>query len=42
MTSEPLSQYAEICRDAIKSSSAKIGKTFEYLFLEILLLCIIA
>ena len=25
MTSEPLSQYAEICRDAIKSSSAKLS-----------------
>ena len=24
MTSEPLNQYTEICRDAIKSSSAKI------------------
>ena len=31
MTLEPLNQYAEICRDAIKSSSAKLGKTFENL-----------
>ena len=38
MTSEPLNQYTEICRDAIKSSSAKISKTFENLLLEILLL----
>ena len=29
MTSEPLNQYTEICRDAIKSSSAKVSKTFE-------------
>ena len=38
MTSEPLNQYTEICRDAIKSSSAKMSKTFENLLLEILLL----
>ena len=38
MTSEPLNQYTEICRDAIKSSSAKLSKTFENLLLEILLL----
>ena len=38
MTSEPLNQYTEICRDAIKSSSAKLSKTFESLLLEILLL----
>lgn len=38
MTSEPLNQYTEICRDAIKSSSAKLGKIFENLLLEILLL----
>ena len=38
MTSEPLNQYTEICRDAIKSSSAKLGKNFENLLLEILLL----
>jgi hypothetical protein len=38
MTSEPLDQYTEICRDAIKSSFAKLGKTFENLLLEILLL----
>ena len=25
MTSEPLNQYTEICRDAIKSSSAKLS-----------------
>lgn len=38
MTSEPLNQYTDICRDAIKSTSAKLGKTFESLLLEILLL----
>ncbi len=38
MTSEPLNQYTEICRDAIKSSSVKLGKTFENILLEILLL----
>lgn len=38
MTSESLNQYTEICRDAIKSSSAKLSKTFENLLLEILLL----
>ncbi|KXB39298.1 hypothetical protein HMPREF1870_01967 [Bacteroidales bacterium KA00344] len=38
MTSNPLNQYAEICRDVIKSSSAKLGKTFENILLEILLL----
>lgn len=38
MTSELLNQYTEICRDAIKSSSAKMSKTFENLLLEILLL----
>ena len=40
MTSEPLNQYTEISRDAIKSSSAKFSKTFENLLLEILLLYI--
>ena len=35
MTSEPLNQYTEICRDAIKSSSAKVSKTFENLLSEI-------
>ncbi len=39
MTSEPLKQYTDICKDAIKGSSAKLGKTFENLLLEILLLC---
>ena len=38
MTSEPLNQYTEICRYAIKSSSAKLSKTFENLLLEIFLL----
>ena len=38
MTSETLNQYTEICRDSIKSSSAKLSKTFENLLLEILLL----
>ena len=38
MTSKPLNQYTEICRDAIKSTSAKLSKNFENLLLEILLL----
>ena len=38
MTSESLNQYSEIYRDSIKSSSAKLSKTFENLLLEILLL----
>ena len=38
MTSEPLNQYTEICKDAIKSSSAKLSKTFENLLPELLLL----
>ncbi len=38
MTSEPLNQYMKICKDAIKSSSAKLSKTFENLLLELLLL----
>lgn len=29
MTAELLNHYTEICRVAIKSSSAKLGKTFE-------------
>ena len=33
MTAEPLDPYTEICRDAAKSSCAKLGKTFENLFL---------
>lgn len=33
MTVELLNQYTEICRVAIKSSSAKLGKTFENLIL---------
>ena len=41
MTSEPLNQYTDICKDAIKCSSAKLGKTFENLLLEILLLYIV-
>ena len=41
MTSEPLNQYTDICKDAIKGSSAKLGKTFENLLLEILLLYIV-
>ena len=39
MTSEPLNQYTDICKDAIKGSFAKLGETFENLLLEILLLC---
>ena len=31
MTTEPLDKYTEICRDAIKCSSAKLDKTFENL-----------
>ncbi len=38
MTAELLNHYTEICRVAIKSSSAKLGKTFENLLLEIILL----
>ena len=38
MTAEPLDPYTESCRDAIKSSSAKLGKTFENPLLRILLL----
>ena len=38
MTAELLNQYTEICRVAIKNSSAKLGKTFENLLLEIILL----
>ena len=37
MTVELLNQYTEICRVAIKNSSAKLGKTFENLLLEIIL-----
>ena len=33
MTAELLNQYTEICRVAIKISSAKLGKTFENLIL---------
>ena len=38
MTAEPLNPYTESCRDAIKSSSANLGKTFENLLVGILLL----
>lgn len=38
MTMIPLNQYTDICRDAIKSLSAKLSKTFENLLMEILLL----
>ena len=38
MTAEPLNPYTEICRDAVKSSCAKLGKTFENPLLRILLL----
>ena len=38
MTAEPLDPYTESCRDAVKSSSAKLGKTFENPLLGILLL----
>lgn len=33
MTAEPLNQFTEICRVVFKSSCAKLGKTFENLFL---------
>lgn len=36
-----LDQYADICRDAIKKSSAKLNKSFENLLVEILLLYMI-
>lgn len=35
--SDSLDQYADICRDAIKKSSAKLNKSFEDLLVEILL-----
>lgn len=38
MTKKPLNQYTDICRDAIRSTSAKLSKTFGNLLLEILLL----
>ena len=38
--SDSLDQYADICRDAIKKSSAKLNKSFEILLVEILLLYI--
>ena len=38
MTAEPLDPYTEICRDTAKSSSAKLGKTFENPLVVILLL----
>ena len=37
MTAELLNHYTESCRVAIKSSSAKLGKTFESLLLAKLL-----
>ena len=39
--SDLLDQYADICRDAIKKSSAKLNKSFENLLVEILLLYMI-
>ena len=39
--SDSLDQYADICRDAIKKSSAKLNKSFENLLVEILLLYMI-
>lgn len=38
MTSEPLNQYTDICKGAIKDSSAKLGNVFGKLLMEILLL----
>ena len=39
--SDSLDQYADICRDAIKKSSAKLNKRFENLLIKILLLYMI-
>ena len=39
--SDSLDQYSDICRDAIKKSSAKLNKSFENLLVEILLLYMI-
>ena len=39
--SDSLDQYSDICRDAIKKSSAKLNKRFENLLIEILLLYMI-
>ena len=39
--SDSLDQYADICREAIKKSSAKLNKSFEKLLVEILLLYMI-
>ena len=36
--SDTLDQYADICRDAIRKSAAKLNKSFEKLLIEILLL----
>ena len=36
--SDSLDQYADICRDAIKKSSAKLNKSFENLLIEIMIL----
>lgn len=33
MAAELLNQYTESCKDAVKSSCAKLGKTFEDLLL---------
>ena len=41
MTAELLNPYTESCKDAVKSSSAKLGKTFENLLLRILLLYVV-
>ena len=38
MTSEPLNQYTDICKGAIKDLSAKLGNVFVKLLMEILLL----
>lgn len=35
--SDSLYQYADICRNAIKNTSAKLNKSFEKLLIEILL-----
>ncbi len=41
MISEPLNQYTDICKGAIKDSSAKLGKAFMNLLMEILLLYVV-
>jgi len=39
--SDSLDQYADICRDAVEKSSAKLNKSFEKLLVEMLLLYVV-